>query len=113
MKSFNRLFIVWVIFVFLIMGGLITLGYIYKNKLNNYHKYEDKIVFSAKKYVTDNNISLKKAEKKVINIDELIKNGYIKKKDIIKECNGNVTIYLEKNIVKYKPFIKCKYYKTK
>lgn len=113
MKSFNRLFVVWIVFVVLIMGGLITLGYIYKNKLSSYHKYEEKLIVSAKKYVNDNNISLKKNEKKVINISNLIKDKYLSKKDIIKECTGNVTIFLEKNIIKYDPYIKCKYYKTK
>lgn len=111
MKSFNRLYIIWYVFAILIFAGLCTLGFVYKSKIKKFKKFEDNIIIAAESYVL--------SEGKIdflddyidVNINTLLKKGYLLKKDYVKSCSGKVRIKKGKT-TKYTPLIKCKNYKS-
>ena len=109
MKSFDRAFVVWFIVAILIFGGLITLGFVYKKKISDYENYEKVLIQGAKSYISDGGLYPKKNEVITVDINSIIKSGYIKKKDVIDSCTGFIKVSKKKNLV-YKPYIKCKYY---
>ena len=108
MKKFNMLFTAWGILVVLIMSGLIVLGFVFKKNLKEYKSFENKLMTAANIYVEDNEIMVKKNEKKKISISKLYKAGLIDKKDLVKSCSGGVIVKKTEII----PNIKCKYYKS-
>ena len=111
MKSFNKLFIVWIVVVILIFGGLITIGFLYKSKIRKYQDYEDVLIKKTETYISDKNLYPKDNDSIKVDVNELIDNGYLTKKEIIKDCTGNITVTKKKNIT-YKPSIKCKNYRS-
>ncbi len=111
MKNFNRLFIVWCFVATIIFAGLCTIGFMYKRNLEEYHDFENVIINAAKAYVLDEGIVDFNSDYIDIKISTLLDKGYIKKKDVVKSCNGSVRIE-NKKLIKYKPLIKCKYYKS-
>jgi len=112
MKSFNRMFIIWIIIVIMIFGGLITFGFFYKSKIKKYQKFEDVIVSKTEEYTKKENIYPEKNQSIKINIKDLVSANVLKRKDVLKTCDGYVTVSRNQHI-KYKPYLKCKYYVTK
>lgn len=105
------LLIIWVILLVGIFALLSVLGFMHKKDVNNYQKYEDKLITAAKKYVNANKIYPKKGSKINIKIDDIIASGYIKKKDIEKSCKGSIVVKYDQ-FIDYLPNLKCKYYKS-
>jgi hypothetical protein len=105
------LLIIWVILLVGIFSLLSLLGFSHKRDVDNYHKYEDKLVEAARVYAKAHNTYPKKGTKLEIKIDDLISENYIKKKDIVKGCTGTVIVKYDK-FIDYLPNIKCKYYKS-
>lgn len=105
------LLIIWVIILIGIFTLLSLIGFKHKKDVSNYHKYEDKLVDAAKSYVNHYKTYPKKGSKLNIKIDDLIKDGFIKKKDVISSCSGIVIVKYD-NFIDYIPNIKCQYYKS-
>ena len=112
MASFNKLFYVWIFVVIIIFGGLITWGFVYKNKVQKYKDYELVLVETAKIYVAKNSIYPEENESIKININKLKKSEKLSKKVVINDCSGYVKVSKKSNF-KYKTFLACKNYKTK
>ena len=112
MKTFNRLFIIWVIFATLIFAGLCTLGFVFKKNVEKYKEFEDVLVESTKSYVLNEGKVDFDADYLDVSINDLVKSGYLNKKDVVKSCSGKVRVKNKKQI-SYKAIIKCKNYKTK
>lgn len=96
----------------MIFGGLVTLGFVYKSKVQKYKDYENVLVESAKIYVAENSLYPQDKKSVKISVNKLIKSSNIPKKEIIKECDGYVRITKKTNF-EYKAILKCKNYKTK
>lgn len=105
------LLIIWFIMLIVIFGLLSVLGFIHKKDVDNYHKYEEKLIEAAKVYVNKNKMYPNKGSKIEIKVNDIISDGYIHKKDIVKGCNGTVTVKYDR-FIDYIPNIKCKYYKS-
>ena len=112
MRTFNKLFAVWIIMAVLIFAGLCTLGIVYKGNIKKYKAYEDVLKTAAESYAKDEGILPSIEKYKDINIDKIIDKGYVSKKKIIDSCSGKVRITAG-NTIEYTPIIKCKYYKSK
>lgn len=112
MASFNKLFYVWIFVVVLIFGGLITLGFVYKNKVQKYKDYESVLVETAKSYVAEK--GKYPEEKQTIKISVNVLKKYIEssKKYVIDDCSGYVKVTKKSNF-KYKAVLSCKNYNTK
>ncbi len=82
----------------------------------SYALYEDKMIKSAEKYLTNKNLFPKNEGGKIIvNLNELIKYDYIKNpKDSIndKNCDGDITVINNGGKYLYIPNLKCDNYKT-
>ena len=105
------LLIIWFVLLLGIFTLLSILGFKHKDNVESYHKYEDKLIEATKEYVNVNNMYPKKGSKVEIKIDDLIKSGFIDKKNIEKECSGTIIVSYDK-FIDYVPNIKCKYYKS-
>lgn len=112
MASFNKLFYVWIVVVIAIFGGLITLGYVYKNRVQKYKDYENVLVESAKIYVAENSLYPEEKQSIKISVKKLKKVSNLSKKDIIDDCGGYVKVTKKTNF-SYKAILKCENYKTK
>lgn len=106
------LLIIWVIILVIIFTLLSILGFKHKKDIENYHKYEEKLIEATKIYLNQNNLYPKKGTKVKININEIIEAGLIKKKDIEKTCSGSIIVKYD-NYIDYLPQLKCKYYVSK
>lgn len=106
------LLIIWFILLIIIFGLLSMLGFMHKKDVENYKKYEEKLVEATKIYARDKKSYPTKGSKLEVEIEDLIKEKYINKKDIVKGCKGSITIKYD-NFIDYIPNIKCKYYKSK
>ena len=92
----------------MIMCGLIVLGFVFKKNLKEYKTFENKIVTAARIYTEDNEITVKKNEELRISISKLYKAGLLEKKDLVKSCSGGALVKKSEIL----PNIKCKYYKS-
>lgn len=111
MKGFNRLFIIWCFVATLIFAGLCTVGFMYKKNLEKYHDFEKVIIDATKAYVLKEGIVNFNGTYLDISINTLFDNGYLTKDDLVNGCTGKVRVENNK-LIKYKPLIKCKYYKS-
>jgi hypothetical protein len=105
------LLIVWVILLIGIFTLLSILGFKHKHNIESYQKYEQKLIDATKKYANNHKAYPEKGSSIKVKDTDLISEGFINKKDIIKGCKGTVTIKYDK-FIDYIPNIKCKYYKT-
>lgn len=105
------LLILWVILLIGIFTLLSLLGFSHKNKVSTYHKYEDKLIEAARAYTKNHNTYPKKGTRLEIKVDDLIKEGFVNKKDAVRGCSGSVIVKYDR-FIDYLPNIKCKYYKT-
>ena len=112
MRSVNKLFVVWMVVVILVFGGLSFLGFIYKDKVSKYKDYEETLVTESKKYLKDTSSYPKENEEVKISINKLVKLKYLDKEDIIDECKGYIKVFRKKTF-EYEPHITCKYYKSR
>lgn len=103
------LLIIWFILLIGIFTLLSIIGFKHKDNVESYHKYEDKLIEATRRYANVNNMYPKKGSKIEIKINDLIRNGFIDKKDIEKTCKGSVIIKYDK-FIDYIPNINCKYY---
>ena len=106
------LYIIWVILLVGIFTLLSIIGFKHKKNIETYKEYESKLVDAAKAYSNNHKLYPNLGTKITIKIDDLIKEGFINKKDVVKGCSGYVTVKYDK-FIDYFPHIKCKYYKTK
>ena len=83
----------------------------FKNNVNNYKKYEDKLITATKNYVNANKMYPKKGSKLYVKIGDLITGGYVSKKDIVDGCSGTIIVKYDE-FIDYVPNLKCKYYKS-
>lgn len=105
------LLIIWVILLIGIFTLLSILGFKHKNNVNNYKKYEDKLIIATKNYVNANKMYPKKGSKLYVKIGDLITGGYVSKKDIVDGCSGTIIVKYDE-FIDYVPNLKCKYYKS-
>ena len=83
---------------------------------NTYQDLENIIKVAAERYQNNNySGNIDSVETKVLTYKFLKKEKYIKEKLIYnsEECSGYVIFDKDRASIKYKPFIKCKNYKTK
>ena len=83
---------------------------------NTYQKLEHIIKVAAERYQNNNySGNIDSVETKVLTYKFLKEKKYIKEKLIYgnEECSGYVIFDKDRASIKYKPFIKCKNYKTK
>lgn len=112
MKKFNVLFVVWIIILLVIFSLLSYIGFMYKEKVSHYKKFEALMLDAAKVYAYNNSYLPVSNSTIKITLDELIESGSIKKNKNNKECTGYVEV---SNYGEYSfdAFVKCGYYKTK
>ena len=106
------LLIIWVVLLIGIFTLLSILGFKHKHNIENYQKYEQTLVEATKRYANNHKSYPDKGSSITVKDKDLIKEGFVAKKDIVKGCSGSVTIKYDK-FIDYIPKIKCKYYKTK
>ena len=94
----KALLIVWVILLIGIFTLLSIIGFKHKDDVASYKEYEEKLVEAARAYTTHNSSYPKKGHKIDIKIDDLLKDGFINKKDVVKGCKGSVTVEY-KNVI--------------
>lgn len=100
--------ILFIIILFIIKGC--------SGKKTSYALYEDKMVESTKKYLTNKSLLPKNSGGKVVvNLSDLVKYKYIKSaNDSVKDnnCDGSVTVFNNGGQYLYIPNLKCDKYKT-
>lgn len=107
----KALLIIWLILLIGIFTLLSIIGFKHKDNIKNYHEYEEKLVAAAKEYTNHNKKYPKKGTSIKITTTKLIKEGYIKKKDVVKGCSGYISVEYSE-FIDYIPNLKCKYYKS-
>ena len=105
------LLIIWFILLIGIFTLLSIIGFKHKDDVASYREYEDVLVNAAREYTIHNKTYPKKGSRLSIKIDDLIKDGFVNKKDIVKGCTGNIIVKYDK-VIDYIPNLKCKYYKS-
>ena len=105
------LLIAWFILLIGIFALLSVIGFKHKKNVDKYHDYEDKLIVASREYTNSHKSYPEKGTSIEIQITDLIKEGYIKKKEIVEGCSGSITVKYDK-FIDYTPNIKCKYYKS-
>lgn len=114
LKKMRMISYVWGSVLFLLVGGLTAIGFVYKNKIKKYEELENKLESNVKAYVDEKFIYPEEGENIKITYQELKSNNGIDNLNVDdEECDGYSIILHDGNIFKYKTYIKCKDYKTK
>ena len=112
MDKMKKIWTIWIFLAVVLIGGLTSIGFIYKNKSKKYKELEKELVEITKKYTATDFKYPVNNEKIIIKYEELKKAGLIRKLEVDnKKCDGYVVL-TNKNVVKYKAYIDCNVYKT-
>ena len=109
MSGMKKISIIWGCLLVLIVGGLTTLGIIWKNNNKPYKDAEEKIKLLAQSYKDATTIP----EGGKVTLAELKEAKLIEELKVNEEvCDGYVKIEKTNTVYKYTGFIKCENYKT-
>ncbi|MBE6160822.1 MAG: hypothetical protein E7158_01190 [Firmicutes bacterium] len=112
MDKMKKIWVIWIFLAIVLIGGLTSIGFIYKNKSKKYKLLEKKLVEITKKYTATDFKYPVNNEKILIKYEELKSAGLIEKLEVDnKKCNGYV-ILSNKDVINYKAYIDCDVYKT-
>lgn len=104
---------VWAFLAITITMTLLYIGYNHDKKYGSYFALEQDINEAASIYLDANEIKLSIGNKKIINIEDLIKTNVLKDELIEKDkCHGYVIVSKKIMNIEYNPYIKCKKYTT-
>ena len=114
LKKMRMISYIWGTVLFLLVGGLTTIGFVYKNKITKYEELENKLADNMKNYVDEKFIYPEEGKNIKITYQELKSNDAIDNLNIDdEECDGYGIVLHDGSIFKYETYIKCKEYKTK
>lgn len=113
-KGMKKISFVWGAILVIIVIGLTVIGFVYKNKSNDYKNMEKNLVEITKKYVELKFLYPDPNQKLKISFSELKQNDLIEelKKDD-QECDGYVIIKNNGTAYEYKGYVSCPNYSTK
>lgn len=108
----KKILIFWIIIAILLTIALTILGINIKKQNAPYKELEKTIRFKTESLIGQNP-SFLNALKYKVTIDDLNKNGYEVNSTVNNDaCDGYVLIEEKMQVLKYKPYIKCKNYTT-
>ncbi len=114
LKKMRIISYAWGTILVVLVTGLTAIGFVYKNKTKKYEALENKLEESIKAYVDQKFIYPEEGGNIKITYQELKSNDAIDKLNIDEEeCDGYGIITYEKDVFKYKTYVKCNNYKTK
>ena len=114
LKKMRRISYVWGFLLFLLVGGLTAIGFVYKNKLKKYEDLENKLEESAKQYVDQKFLYPEANQNIKITLEELKREEFIDNLNVDdEECDGYEIVSHDGSTFQYKAYIKCSDYKTK
>ena len=114
LKKMRIISYIWGSILFLLVGGLTIIGFIYKEKIKKYEELENKLEEKIKAYVDEKFIYPEEGKNIKITYEELKNNNAIDNLNINEEeCDGYGIVSHDGSTFKYNTFIKCNEYKTK
>ena len=109
----NKIFIIWGIIVFIIIGLLCTLGFTIKKNMNYYEELETKLLKAGQDYIDEKAIIMEENTTLKIKSKDLIEEDFLSELEYNHDiCDGYVEVKYKEGY-HYQAFIKCKRYQTR